>query len=393
MNRPDQRLNYDADNHSIGRVTMDDIRTFVDTVIEYYKSHMRDLEEDQNLPSAEVLERVCHVLLNVSTMPEELRYPSFRVCFVRPDSDLIDVYLYAHTILFETPIDFNAKELHKLAPALNANMSYLMIDTSTDDYKIIGINASYTIWENILLKESSTGNRMPRIPNIYLKGPGTMDACIGEARLVSYNSGTCCFSRTDTFTSTAIADELRSGSDITEEDRLKILYRILWRGREYKHGGALFIVPSEEACKGFLKIKYRIPSEFAFGSIKKLSYYPHAVAEKAVITYADLLAKFTAVDGAVILDKNLGLLGFGAESIIPDFEHNIPKIRFIGHDNQEQSTRRFNDYGMRHRVCYRFCYYVDGCIAIIISQDGSVECCTKKDGQVMVYDNVAIPLL
>ncbi len=372
---------------------MDEIKAFVNTVIGCFSRMESRLEEDQKLPSQEVLEDVCHVLLNVSTLREELRYPSFRVCFIHPDSELLKVYIYSHSVFFEKPIDFNTKELHRLAPALNADISYLMLDTSTPDYKIIGINASYTAWESIMVRATQSGNRMPKIPNIYLKGPGEMDACLGETALVRYRSGASEFSRTDAFISTPIADELRNGSSISEEDRLKVLYRILWKAKEYQHGGHLFIVPSEEACAGYLQIKYRIPSPFAFGSRQKLLNYPHVDFDKTVITYADTLARFTAVDGAVVLNKDLDLLGFGAEAIISNLDHEMPHIRFIGADNKEKTSRKFNDHGMRHRVCYRFCNYVKNSVAIVISQDGSVEGCTKKDDKVIVYDNIALPLI
>ncbi len=372
---------------------MNEISTFVQTIYDYFDRMGTRLEEDQQLPPYNVLEKICHILLNVSTMPEELRYPSFRVCFIDPNSDLLDVYLYSHTLLFEEPIDFNMKELHRLAPALNADMSYLMLDISDADYKIIGINASYTTWENIIVRESTSGNRMPKIPNIYLKGPGALDACLGESTLVSYRSGICGFFRTDTFTSSLVADELRNGSSVSEENRLKVLYRILWKIQQYSHGGHLYIVPSEESCKRYVSIKYRLPSAFAFGSMEKLSYYPNAVSDKAIITYADLLAKLTAIDGAVILNKDLDLIGFGAEIIISNSEHGAPQLRFIGYNNEEKPNKRYNDNGMRHRACYRFCHNVENSVAIIMSQDGSVESCTRKDGKVIVYDSVALPLL
>ena len=102
---------------------MDEIKSFVDTVYDRYGVLGFAAEEDQKLPPREVLEKVCHVLLNVSTMQEEQRYPSFRVCFIPPESELLQAYLYAHTMRFETPIPFHAKELHRLAPALNAEIS------------------------------------------------------------------------------------------------------------------------------------------------------------------------------------------------------------------------------------------------------------------------------
>ena len=65
---------------------------------------------------------------------------------------------------------------------------------------------------------------------------------------------------------------------------------------------------------------------------------------------------------------------------------------FIGQNNREDRTKHFYDNGMRHRACYRLCDAVEGSVAIIISQDGFIKACTKSDGKVIVYDQVALPL-
>ena len=48
---------------------------------------------------------------------------------------------------------------------------------------------------------------------------------------------------------------------------------------------------------------------------------------------------------------------------------------------------------MRHRAAYRFCNVVEGSVAFVISQDGSIEACTKHGGKVVVYDNIALPMM
>ena len=65
---------------------MDGVTAFVDAIYDCYHKLIRIIEEDQKLPSKEILEDVCQVLLNVSCMREEGRFPSFRVCFVQPES-------------------------------------------------------------------------------------------------------------------------------------------------------------------------------------------------------------------------------------------------------------------------------------------------------------------
>ena len=372
---------------------MGDLTEFVDAIYNSCGKLIDDNEEDQKLPPREVLESVCQTLLNVSTMPEEGRFPSFRVCFVHPDSELLATYIYSHVILFKNPIDFNTRELHKLAPALNANMSYLMVDTSSKPYQMLGVIASYTTWEKIITRELTSGNRMPRVPNILVNGPGELQACMGEASVVNYNSGSCVFFRTDTFTSTIVAEQLSNGANVSEKERLKLLYRILWQVSSYHHGAAILIVPSEEACSKYIDLKYQLASQFLFNDEKWIERLAPNAREKEIVTYADLIAKLTSVDGSVVLTKDFDLLGFGAETLTERMANEQPEMCFIGYDNAEETHKHFKDHGMRHRAGYRFVDAVEGSVAFIISQDGIIEACTKHDGKVIVYDNVALPLL
>ena len=165
---------------------MSDITAFIDAIYDRFEKSIYDAEDDQKLPPKPVLTEVCQELLNVSCMREEGRFPSFRVCFIDPDSELLDTYIYSHVLKFDQPIPFSTRNLHKLAPALNADMSYLMLDITAAPYKIIGIIASYTAWEKIMTRELTSGNRMPRIPNILVSGPGELKTCFGEYLVQSF---------------------------------------------------------------------------------------------------------------------------------------------------------------------------------------------------------------
>ena len=333
---------------------MDGITGFVEAIYNCCEGMGAAVEDDQRLPSKDVLEDVCQTLLNISCMREEGRFPSFRVCFIRPDSELLSAYIYSHTLLFSKPIEFNTREMNKLAPALNPDMSYLVLDISERPFKAIGIIASYTTWQKIITRELTTGNRMPRIPNILVDGPGELEACFGEGSLVNYRAGHCVFFRTDTFTSTLVSQQLEKGAHVSDKERLRLLYRILWMVSDYRHGGAILIVPDEESC---------------------------------------MIAKLTSVDGSVVLTKDLHLLGFGAETLVDKMGSKHPAMQFMEYDNTENKRKQFKDNGMRHRAGYRFCSAVPDSVAFVISQDGTIEACTQHDGKVVVYDNVALPLV
>ena len=365
---------------------MSDLRTFVEAFCNCYRRTGRCMEEDQKLPPAKTLEEICQTLMHVSCMREEGRYSSFRVCFLAPDSELLSAYIYAHALRFETPVDFTPAAINKLAPALNADMSYLMVDISERPYRAVGIIVAYTTWEKIMTLEIPKGIRMPLIPNILVKGPGELEACFGETSLVSFRSGECIYFRTDTFTSTLVAKQFGNGSRIPETERLKFLYQVLWQAHKYGKGGHIFIVPSAESCERYTSYKYRMYSPFPVGAEAGRN------RDKEIITYANLIAKLTMVDGAVILTKDLELIGFGAETFVDRVgKANIPMC-FVTHDNRQDETKKFNDNGMRHRACYQFCNEVEESVAVIVSHDGVIKACTKHDGRVVVYDNVGLPL-
>lgn len=372
---------------------MQEIESFVEAFYEKYEESGYCMEEDQELPPKDVLTEVCQTLLHVSCMREEGRYSRFRVCFLTPESGFLEPYIYAHALRFETPVAFTPKALYKLAPALNADMSYLMLDISEKPYKAVGVISAYTTWEKIMKREITRGIRMPRIPNILVSAPEYISACFGETSLVAYRYGECMHFRTDVFTSTIIADQLARGSHIKLADMQKLIYPLLWLMHAMGHGGLLFIVPSAEQCEEFATYKYRMYSRFPAHLSGSDCGIPDEHNTREISTYATLIAQLTLVDGGVILTKDMELIGFGAEVHSERIRKRGVKMRFIRYDGTEDNTRRFNDYGMRHRSCYNFCYDVDGAVGIIVSQDGVVEVCTREKDRIVVYDNVGLPLL
>ena len=95
-------------------------------------------------------------------------------------------------------------------------------------------------------------------------------------------------------------------------------------------------------------------------------------------------------DISVLLTKDMQLIGFGVEILTDKMEQKEPPMKFIASDNSVDQSKRFTDNGTRHRSGYRFAYEVDGSVVIVISQDGSVKACTKENGDVVVYNNIAL---
>ncbi len=368
---------------------MAELKDFISEIYVLTNSSERFCEEEQKFPERDILEKVCRVLLYSSTMREEGRYSSFRVCFIDPDSAFLDAYIYSHIIRFDNPIPFSTKEMHRLAPAMNPDISYMLLDVTKEPVNIIGMIAAYTTWERIQIREVEHGNRMPGIPNILVNGPGELKACMGEAPIVSFQWGDLIHYRTDTFESTLIAEVLKEGSSVSGEYRNRFLYRLLKNVQSYGHGGHIYIVPNEYEGHVNTRIKYNLRCGFMFSDDERS--VTERNTDKDLITYADLVSKFTAVDGGVVLTKNFDLMGFGAETLVSTVESTEPEMCFINYDNTENKNRRFNDNGMRHRACYSFCNSLEGAVALVVSHDGFIRACTGHDGKVVVYDSISLP--
>ena len=372
---------------------MGNLSTFIDAYTELYERQECLREEAQTLPSKDVLMEVCDLLLDVSCMKEEGRFPRFRVCFLKPEhTDFLDGYLYAHKLDFKTPVPFSTAALHKLAPAVNPSMSYLILDTSSRPFMFTGMIASYTTWEKLLMGETEGGSRMPQIPNIMVLGPGELEACYGETPLVGYGFGRNVISRTDVFDRSLVSDLFGKCSKLDFDDLKRLLYRILWHVKKYAHGGTLLFVPSLESCSKFVDVKYSLPANCMFTEEGNPANISKVVREKESVSYADFLSKLTTVDGAVLLTHNFDLIGFGTEILTDKMEKKQPEMMFLNSNNTVNMKAKFTDNGTRHRSAYRFVNSVQDAVAIIVSQDGIIKACLKHDGKVVVYNNIALAL-
>jgi hypothetical protein len=103
----------------------------------------------------------------------------------------------------------------------------------------------------------------------------------------------------------------------------------------------------------------------------------------------DLIARLSAVDGALVLGADLRLLGFGAE-IVLDAAAAVTAFEagshwgFSGPRVQVDS----HSFGMRHRSAMRCVGVAESTAAFVVSQDGTVSVFWKLGSEVMLKRNV-----
>lgn len=171
------------------------------------------------------------------------------------------------------------------------------------------------------------------------------------------------------------------------------------------HGGTFLVVPALAALDDHLKIKYRLdsdqlreviaaragaggpPTGLSKGRRSLLRRGDMHLLDRSLTRMSDLVASMAAVDGAVVLRRDLSLVGFGAE-IIHTSASADEQVQFGRHPHGKPPSRRLTDFGMRHRSAYRFCQQVESAIAFVASQDGDLRVFCHTPRGVRLFEGV-----
>jgi hypothetical protein len=193
----------------------------------------------------------------------------------------------------------------------------------------------------------------------------------------------------------------------------RALFRRIWGNvvsavRDKRHGGCFLVVSDESIERRLpLEIRYPMASDLVPTVMRaRMAVEPElsrhvrgrddmdATAlddahflERDVACTCDLLAALALVDGAVVLRRDLRLVGFGAEILAvtsPDEGEAVDAFVRPSHD--DPTARQLSSFGMRHRSAYRFVEAVPGALAFVISQDGDLRVFHEQDGTVRLYE-------
>jgi hypothetical protein len=112
--------------------------------------------------------------------------------------------------------------------------------------------------------------------------------------------------------------------------------------------------------------------------------------EQAVFELSRLLANLTSIDGAVVLDKRFGLLGFGAE-VSAELPTPARVWRAVDTEGTQRELDDLENVGTRHRAAYRFVNDHPQGLAIVISHDGGVSFVANRGGEVVFWEQSVSP--
>lgn len=172
-----------------------------------------------------------------------------------------------------------------------------------------------------------------------------------------------------------------------------------------RHGGTFLVVPKHADVSTRLRFTYAMKSDRLQSAIQKRACFepglsnPHYrtsmagsdlddahFSERDLARTSDLVASFAAVDGAVVLERDLSVLGFGAEILKTEIPNENEFVKYGKHPHGRPDDKPLTGFGMRHRSAYRFCEKSKGAIAFVISQDGGLRVFCNPDGKVVVFE-------
>jgi hypothetical protein len=341
---------------------------------------------------------------------------------------------------FDQSRALQADELRRLSPSTPFETALIGAHAEDDKLRIWGIAHSGPAW-----LAPTWGGRSP-VPNwtfdpiIHVTGPGRVAVRSAGKLIGALQAGVIVNATIDVFDSDwlpalfvkereeVVAEhavrQARTASPTLAEHSLvgrvgqHMLRRAIQLVRGAGHGGMILVVDAAQAdpsTVGGLRLKYRFdqdgPSKRYRALLLEILEGVAATTTKALVGWADfaadsssllerlelsifelsrLIANLTFIDGAVVLDKRFGLLGFGAE-VSPDLPSPARVYRALDTAGTGRELDDIESVGTRHRAAYRFVNDHPRGLAIVVSHDGDVRFVANSRGEVVSWEQSMSP--
>jgi hypothetical protein len=390
-----------------------------------------------------LLDESLSVAFQASLTAEEARPTRFRL-LLTPVHQLPESGVPNQGVLrlrFDQSRPFTAEELRRLGPSTPFETSLIGAHAENGKLRIWGIAHSGPAW----LAPTSGGRSV--VPNwtydpiIHVTGPGQLAVRCAGKLIGALERGLLVDAMMDVFDSDWLpALFAREREEVRQEHAARqveapsptlvehslvaqigqhMLRRIIQLVRGARHGGMILVVnaapgPASMDIDG-LRLKYRLyqdePSHRYRTLLFQILERVAAATSKAMVEWSDfaldasadlerleravfewsrVIANLSAIDGAVVLDKRLGLVGFGAE-VSAELPTPSRVWRALDTEGREREPDDIENVGTRHRAAYRFVQVHPQGIALVISHDGGVSFVANRDGEVVFWEQSVSP--
>jgi hypothetical protein len=358
------------------------------------------------LPGEDEVRELLEVCFLSSLLEEEGRNVTFTLG-VTPSREFASG---AETLVFSKPLPFSSEAIRRLAPALVPERTHIAAERTPVGLVIWGLihvgGASFPTGERhaasyLTIHVRRTADFEVRLMAVtllrYAKGTGTVltqFAQQNEQRLLEY-----------------LAQLLPTDADVDERRLVAVsLYDIALEMQKRSVGGILLVVGQGARPVGLDLHEHFTPAARHSGLLSRhfatSLHHVRRLATRALPhrgTQAELrgmreaiefVVALAGIDGALVLDTRLSIIGFGARIRLVRPSESLPPVHRL--DARTLSAAEVigipSFLGMRHRSAIQFCQMQEEpVIALVISRDGGLSLAAKaqtEDGRVVA----AIPL-
>lgn len=403
------------------------------------------LEDHPDCPPEHDLQEVAKVLYASSFLKEEGRAVRARVLLAPPSAftSAQGPPEGAHAIRFSIPHPLTANEIKRLSPAASFFHSVVAIWPDRDrGFRIWGVLNTGPRWQNL-----AAGGRKPMsqdvpYPVIHVRDPGWLLFYHGYTLLAEWRGTEFHGPRIDVFQSRLLYErfaelrrnmvaELGTGclpetldtdgyAELSRQISLQFVKRIINLVRGSGHGGSMVVLPEGQegfdAATRWIDCKYsaepdatdlrfrhllqsmirRVGQLTPEGSTAEQAWHIFRTSrdpeldrlEEAFYELARFFSDLMQVDGALVLDQRLRVIGFGGEIRV---DRNVLQVgQAHDLDGTHISSWNVQGDGTRHRSVYRLCSVEPSVIGFVISQDSQVRMIANVDESVIFWSHTMI---
>ena len=394
-------------------------------------------------PSGEAVIRLFQIIYHASISREESEFISFHMVFFNP-KDALQCQSAEfirepwHFVPLECPEEMNLPNISKLALATHPRSSALAVYPNAEGTLILwGLIDQLNRYEDFIRLENSTAPHRPGLFEARIVGPGHILVTIGYEQIAELKIDNLELNSIEVFGSGPLLQKLSPGVDLllkdlyanvprtvlTKEIKEKMcslwvsaIQRLLFRVKGLKHGGAILIVP--EADFEGLNTKYRLHYNRLNTAIKSyaIARNQHEAvrlqtdrasqkesplllkqlaalnaecreSEKDVEAAIWFVALLTRIDGLVLMNRELEVIGFGVEITTAKEPLSVRKALTGGAAKKARKAFNYTYFGTRHRSMMRYCDVNPDSVGFVISQDSDVRAISKVDDDVCMWEN------
>ncbi|TLD72493.1 hypothetical protein FEM03_03335 [Phragmitibacter flavus] len=396
-------------------------------------------------PTKAQLMDLCDLLYASSLLKEEGRAVRARLVVAPPDAFAVEdgPPEGVHAIRFAVPHPLTSNEVKRLSPAASFYHSVIAVwPDKGRGFRVWGILNTGPRWMNLVAGGRKVAGADLAYPIIHVRDPGWLLFYQDYRLLAEWRGREFHGPRMDVFQSKLLSErfadlrrqlveELRDDclpetlsleayADLAHLIALQFVRRSINLVRTSGHGGSLVLIPDDEegrvAAEKWIDCKYLLKEDGAGQRFRQLwqaiirrvgQLSPAGASveqawqvfrlsrdeeldqlEESFFELARLLSDFMMVDGALVLDHRLGLVGFGGEIRVDRTVLYVEQA----HDLEGGSVSRWDVQGdgTRHRAVYRLCSVEPSVIGFVVSQDSQVRMIANVYDSVMFWPHTVI---